>query len=483
MPQGKRIHTPGSAGETTGCIDIPTLHTPTPLLYSTIMSKQAGCNVWLKLENMQPTQSFKIRGIGSMCAKAVLDQGAKRFVAVGDTNAALAVAYSGRQLGVPVAVFVPAGIQPSIIRPKIELEGADVVEGGRTVGDAYSAACVYVQNNDGAVLVDSADNPAVVLGNATIISEIGIQLQRKEPAAVITSVGSGGLLAGIVTGLHQCRWQRVPVIAAETHNTNTFQKALLFGSDDPSPTNRGASGRGKPGGTGIASKKQRGSDINTPFISLLPSLNSEACGDSDSKDIVVTGGGKTCARPDTKSVYSVCGGRARASGGDSRQQEPTVATCLSSGSICSRALELSQAHPVVPVSISEAMAVEACRRLLDDHHLLVEAGSAAALSIVGKGIIHQIVPELDHESHVVVVVTGGANISFDRLEAYRQRFPYPAPIIAKSGQEIFLCMSDTALPATTSAAIPLSTPTASVSASPAPNTLDAVSLTPVAASK
>ncbi|KAJ1998168.1 hypothetical protein GGI04_004875, partial [Coemansia thaxteri] len=40
--------------------DRPVLHIPTPLLYSASMSKQAGCNIWLKLENMQPTQSFKI---------------------------------------------------------------------------------------------------------------------------------------------------------------------------------------------------------------------------------------------------------------------------------------------------------------------------------------------------------------------------------------------------------------------------------------
>ncbi|KAJ2494868.1 hypothetical protein GGI11_008662, partial [Coemansia sp. RSA 2049] len=108
------------------------LHTPTPLLYSTVMSKQAGCNIWLKLENMQPTQSFKLRGVGNMCAKAVLEHNAKRFVAVGDTNAALAVSYSGRQLGIPVVVFVPAGIQPSAVRPKIELEGAELIEDGRS---------------------------------------------------------------------------------------------------------------------------------------------------------------------------------------------------------------------------------------------------------------------------------------------------------------------------------------------------------------
>ncbi|KAJ2761841.1 catabolic L-serine/threonine dehydratase, partial [Coemansia nantahalensis] len=127
--------------------------------------------------------------------------------------------------------------------------------------------------------------------------------------------------------------------------------------------------------------------------------------------------------------------------------EPTVATCLLAGSTCRCALEAAREHPVVPLSVTEAMAVEACRRLLDEHQLLVEVGSAAALSVVGKGLIHQIIPSLGHTSNVVVVVTGGANINFDRLESCRQRFPYPAPTIAKSGQEIFMCMIDAALPA------------------------------------
>ncbi|KAJ1939226.1 catabolic L-serine/threonine dehydratase, partial [Linderina pennispora] len=89
-----------------------------------------------------------------------------------------------------------------------------------------------------------------------------------------------------------------------------------------------------------------------------------------------------------------------------------------------------------------AMAAEACLRLVDEHQMLVEVGSAAALSVVGKSLVHQIVPDLDAHSHIVVVVSGGANISFEKLEACRQRFPFPAPIIAKSGQEIFMRMSD-----------------------------------------
>ncbi|KAJ1748484.1 catabolic L-serine/threonine dehydratase [Coemansia sp. RSA 1290] len=395
------------------------LHTPTPLLYSASMSRQAGCNVWLKLENMQPTQSFKIRGIGNLCAQAVAEQSATHLVAVGDTNTALAVAYSARQLGVPATIYVSSncGYTPPI-RAKAELEDATIVEHGRTLKEAYIAAREFVDKTAGACLIDSADDPAVIAGYATIASEINIQLQRQEPAAIVTTVGSGALLSGLITGLQRCQWQRVPMIAVETHNTNSFQQALLADSNG---------------------QRAAGSADNP---SLLPPLESPLEMDGDIKPL------KSLSRPTSRPASEGPGqtpARMRFAT-DQRASEPTVATCLLAGSTCASALELTREHPVVPLSITEAMAVEACRRLLDEHQLLVEIGSAAALSVVGKGLLHQIVPALDHRCHVVVVVTGGANINFERLEACRQRFPYPAPIIAKSGQEIFMRMLDSALP-------------------------------------
>ncbi|KAJ1824479.1 catabolic L-serine/threonine dehydratase [Coemansia sp. RSA 2675] len=416
----------------------PLLHTPTPLLYSASMSKLAGCNVWLKLENMQPTQSFKIRGLGYTCIKAALEQGAKLFVAVGDSNAALAVAYSGRRLGVPVTVFVPSGVQPSAVRAKIELEGACIQEGGRSIKDAYEAACALVRQTEGAVLVDKADDAAAIAGNATIVPEINVQLQRQAPAAIITAVGSGGLLSGLITGLGHCHWQQVPVIAVETHNTNTFQQALLFDSAHSSDSDTAADA----GSDGPANHMKASAQP-----SLLPPLDEDA--DVDAK--LGMRGKAMLARTESENVAMYLS-RVRLSSDANRvAAEPTVATCLQSGSVCPSALELARIHPVVPVSVSEAMAVEACRRFLDDHQLLIEIGSAAALSVVGKRLVHQIIPDLGSDDHIVVIVTGGANISFDRLDSCRQRFPYPAPTIAKSGHEIFMRMSDSVLSATSSA--------------------------------
>ncbi|KAJ2233073.1 catabolic L-serine/threonine dehydratase [Coemansia sp. RSA 1722] len=420
---------------------IAALYTPTPLLYSTSMSKQAGCNIWLKLENMQPTQSFKIRGVGSMCINALAEQSAQRLVAIGDTNAALAVAYSARQLGVPATVFVPASNGPvPAIRSKIELEGADMVEEGRSIKDAYDAARAFAKATDGAVIIDTADDAVAVAGNATIVAEINVQLQRREPIVVVAPVGSGGLLSGLISGLHQNLWNHVPVIAVETHNTSTFQRALLLDSESPGAGSKAAATNGDRRSTTGKSKLSvlQEPPPSTPPPSLLPPFEEDVDVDCDPKTALSSS--RSGARSDSESLSYHCS-RGRVPG-DSRATEPTVATCLSVGSVCTKALELSRAHPVVPISISEAMAAEACRRFLDDHQMLIEVGSAAALSVVGKGLVHQIIPDLGHNSHVVVVVTGGANINFDRLDSYRQRFPYPAPIIAKSGQEIFMRMLD-----------------------------------------
>ncbi|KAJ2793922.1 catabolic L-serine/threonine dehydratase, partial [Coemansia guatemalensis] len=230
-------------------------------------------------------------------------------------------------------------------------------------------------------------------------------------------------------------WQRVPIIAVETHNTNSFQRALL-----------------------LEPERQHASVTSNTDVApaLIPPLEGGPETDCDSP-----------AQPVPLQLPQPQAQTQTQAQAHPRVPEPTVATCLLSGSICPSALRLARAHAVVPLSVTEAMSVEACRRFLDDHHLLVEVGCAAALSAVSKGLVHQIVPALGPESHVVVVVTGGANINLDRLESCRQRFPYPAPIIAKSGHEIFMRMPDSSQPSTATGSGPADTTSTSLHASSA----------------
>src|SRR5690348_7859379 len=82
------------------------LHIETPLLESRPLSALSGATVWLKMEALQPTGSFKIRGIGLACEEHA-GRGVRRFISSSGGNAGIAVAYAGRHLHIPVTVVVP----------------------------------------------------------------------------------------------------------------------------------------------------------------------------------------------------------------------------------------------------------------------------------------------------------------------------------------------------------------------------------------
>ncbi|KAK6192327.1 hypothetical protein SNE40_003812 [Patella caerulea] len=82
------------------------------------MSKQAGFKVFLKLENLQPPGSFKIRGISHFCKKAVNVRGCKRLGCASGGNAGMAAAYAARQLKTPCTIVLPEST-PEFIAHKL----------------------------------------------------------------------------------------------------------------------------------------------------------------------------------------------------------------------------------------------------------------------------------------------------------------------------------------------------------------------------
>ena len=105
------------------------LYIKTPLIESQKLSSIIGKPVYLKMEALQPSGSFKNRGMARLCSHYA-DKGSKGFVASSGGNAGLAVAYAGRLLGLPVKVFVPEKTQPAIL-DKIRLEKAEVIAYGK----------------------------------------------------------------------------------------------------------------------------------------------------------------------------------------------------------------------------------------------------------------------------------------------------------------------------------------------------------------
>ncbi|CAI7989038.1 L-serine dehydratase/L-threonine deaminase [Geodia barretti] len=108
------------------------LYVRTPLLCSRKLSKRVGANVWLKMESVQPSGSFKIRGLSNFANKAV-ERGCTRFASSSGGNAGLAAAYIARQLGLPITVVVPE-TTPSFIADKLREEGAEVEVVGKVRG-------------------------------------------------------------------------------------------------------------------------------------------------------------------------------------------------------------------------------------------------------------------------------------------------------------------------------------------------------------
>jgi len=199
------------------------LHIETPLLEWHPLAISARRPVWLKLEAMQPPGSFKIRGIGLACQEYVR-RGAERFISSSGGNAGIAVAYAGRRLSVPAVVVVPETTTERAMA-LIQKEGAEVVVHGSTWQEANELALSMVKESD--AFLHPFDDPLVWRGHASLVDEVVRSGVRFD--AVVLSVGGGGLLCGVVEGLHRTGRGDIPVIAVETEGADSLAQSIRAG--------------------------------------------------------------------------------------------------------------------------------------------------------------------------------------------------------------------------------------------------------------
>ncbi|NXH37772.1 SDSL protein, partial [Dicaeum eximium] len=200
-------------------------HVVSPVLESLSLSKAVGTKVFMKLENVQPSGSFKIRGIGHLC-QAEAKKGCRHFVCSSGGNAGVAAAYAARELGLPITVVVPSSSGPTPVR-RLEELGATVEVYGKVWDDANRRAQELAEA-EGWVSIPPFDHPLVWEGHASLVRELKDSLEAK-PDVMVVAVGGGGLLAGVVAGLQQVGWQDVPIVAAETQGAHSFHEALKAG--------------------------------------------------------------------------------------------------------------------------------------------------------------------------------------------------------------------------------------------------------------
>jgi threonine dehydratase len=169
-----------------------TIH-KTPLDYSHTFSKMSGNDVYMKLENLQKTGSFKVRGSFNKIMSLSKEERERGVIAASAGNHAQGVAYSSSMIGIPCTIVMPKGAPLS----KIEATkgyGAEVI----LHGDIFDESLEYaldLQRKRGATFVHPFDDAAVIAGQGTIALEILEQLPDVD--AVLCPVGGGGLLAGV----------------------------------------------------------------------------------------------------------------------------------------------------------------------------------------------------------------------------------------------------------------------------------------------
>lgn len=293
-----------------------------PLIQSSSFKK--SFKVLLKLENTQPSGSFKTRGISHHC-RLLKERGCQHFVSSSGGNAGLAVAYSGWNFGIKTTVFVPE-TTPTHVIEKLKEYNADVCVKGSVWDHANQHAMDFVKANkdDHASLVHPFNHPEIWQGHSSLVHELKQDLEEP-PSAIILSVGGGGLLCGVIQGLHDIGWTNVPVVTCETYGADCFYKA-----------------------------------VEAKQLVTLTSITS-------------------------------------------------IAKTLGALTVAESAFEWTKKHNIIPIRITDNIALDACVRFADHHKIMVEPACGAALAPLYSKILEdlQSTGKITDIRSVVVIVCGG----------------------------------------------------------------------------
>lgn len=336
-----------------------------------MMSKSltSSSNVYLKLENLQPSGSFKSRGIGhfmveqlkALRAQPGANSASAHFYSSSGGNAGLACVHAALTLGCQATVVVPLSTTEFMIGKLREAGATDVIQMGASwqeADDHLTGTLMPAAQAAGEapVYVPPFDAQGIWDGNAGITRELLKQIRGTvdhypvtSPAtagleeadtvpnidAIVCSVGGGGLFSGIMQGVEEFGIQhRTRVIAVETEGADALSQA-----------------------------------VQKMELVTLPAITS-------------------------------------------------LATSLGARRVCRQAFEYGLRDNVSTAVLSDAEAIRACRRFADEEHYVVELACGVCPALIYNGQIKEHIPGFNENSTVVIVVCGGSNMSFDIMDKY-----------------------------------------------------------------
>lgn len=210
----------------------------TPLIHSTKLSKEAHCQIYLKLENLQPSGSFKSRGVGNFLLSHLsslpnpADREKLHFYTSSGGNAGLACVHAAVTLGSPATVVVPMSTSAYMMQKLKDAGAAEVVQMGASwyEADAHLRDAVIPEaekRGEIPVYVPPFDAQEIWDGNATLVPEV-LEDLGCAPDVLVCSVGGGGLFSGIMKGREEsCKTTKV--LAVETEGADSLALSLREG--------------------------------------------------------------------------------------------------------------------------------------------------------------------------------------------------------------------------------------------------------------
>lgn len=194
---------------------------PSPLVSMEFLNMLVGRAVWLKVESVLPTGSFKLRGAYNKIASLTERFGRTDVITASSGNHALGVSFASKRLGQRAVVYVPT-VTPDAKKANCRKLGATVVEEGDIYDDAYAAAC----KQSGSYYVHPVADTDVVAGQGTISLEITAQLP--EVQQIVVPLGGGGLVSGIAFVAKSIN-SKIRVVAVQAEGSPLFRRCIDAG--------------------------------------------------------------------------------------------------------------------------------------------------------------------------------------------------------------------------------------------------------------
>lgn len=165
----------------------------TPLTTSTSINERTGKQVYFKMENMQKTGAFKVRGASFKVSQLTNEEAKRGVIAASAGNHAQGVALAASKRGIKAKIFMPEGTPQAKVRAT-ESYGAEIVLTGESFQESFEAACED-QRQNGSVFIHPFDDYDVMAGQGTV----ALEMLEQNPSldTLIVPIGGGGLISGV----------------------------------------------------------------------------------------------------------------------------------------------------------------------------------------------------------------------------------------------------------------------------------------------